>query len=531
MDDAYLKRLCSYLFILSLGTSLAAQTLGTNRPPRPARHPETAPVPTSPQTLGIIETTPPGAIQGQPYAFTFTSANGFDPINWTLDSGALPSGVSLANATGQISGTPSAAGTFTFTLRVTDFSARTATRSFQLIVSSSSSSYGNIAEDAYATEGGAPNPAAIVLTACQSAALATNGSYRLGQNVTVPAGTAGQNCFLLGAGAKLDLAGFTITGRVNRNGDSNGVAVFNGTINCNWPDSGSDAGCVRLTSTSSSSSALRIHHLTITNTGNATRGIHVDWPLAAKPAAPSIRIYNNTIVVPSQPAVSRSFAASVIGSNHVVEFFNNDITCVADAAACQALFCFRAAECRFHHNRVDMVHNTTAQSGRAILFDGSVQAGEAWNNLIIANNNRAIRIRDSHDIRIHNNQFLNIENNGAGVIHLADPDAGAVNDLRVLIDDNAFELAGGSVIFIRNGFNATVRNNRFSCLGSCNLSKFGVVRAPLAPGTKSVLNLEENPNVILYMAPVQNTVETGGTLNLCNSGQAGGNGTINNSCS
>ena len=45
---------------------------------------------------------------------------GVGQYGWTVASGALPTGLTLAPLTGIISGTPSATGTFYFELRVTD---------------------------------------------------------------------------------------------------------------------------------------------------------------------------------------------------------------------------------------------------------------------------------------------------------------------------------------------------------------------------------------------------------------------------
>lgn len=51
-------------------------------------------------------------------AYTFNMrASGDAPIEWELHSGALPTGLSLNSATGEISGTPTVLGSFTFTLK------------------------------------------------------------------------------------------------------------------------------------------------------------------------------------------------------------------------------------------------------------------------------------------------------------------------------------------------------------------------------------------------------------------------------
>jgi hypothetical protein len=56
------------------------------------------------------------------------------PFTWSLAGGALPPGVTLF-PNGQIFGTPTATGTFSFTVKVADSSAQTATQAFSLTIS------------------------------------------------------------------------------------------------------------------------------------------------------------------------------------------------------------------------------------------------------------------------------------------------------------------------------------------------------------------------------------------------------------
>ena len=73
----------------------------------------TAPPPT------ITTTSLPNGTASTAYSFTLQgSATG--SMTWAVISGSLPSGLSLTGSTGVISGTPSAAGTFNFTIRLTD---------------------------------------------------------------------------------------------------------------------------------------------------------------------------------------------------------------------------------------------------------------------------------------------------------------------------------------------------------------------------------------------------------------------------
>jgi hypothetical protein len=64
-------------------------------------------------------TLPNGAV-GTAYNQTVSASGGTSPYVFSLSSGTLPSGLSLNGATGAITGTPTAAGTFTFTITATD---------------------------------------------------------------------------------------------------------------------------------------------------------------------------------------------------------------------------------------------------------------------------------------------------------------------------------------------------------------------------------------------------------------------------
>ena len=64
----------------------------------------------------------PGIRATLDYNATIAASGGSGVYAWTVTSGALPAGLSLSASTGSVTGTPAAAGTSTFTVRVTDAS-------------------------------------------------------------------------------------------------------------------------------------------------------------------------------------------------------------------------------------------------------------------------------------------------------------------------------------------------------------------------------------------------------------------------
>jgi len=71
------------------------------------------------KTVTITSTTLTSATVGQPYSGTLAAVGGTQPYTWQVIAGTVPPGIGVA-ANGLLSGTPSQAGTFQFTARVTD---------------------------------------------------------------------------------------------------------------------------------------------------------------------------------------------------------------------------------------------------------------------------------------------------------------------------------------------------------------------------------------------------------------------------
>ncbi|MDN2702139.1 putative Ig domain-containing protein [Janthinobacterium sp. SUN100] len=76
-------------------------------------------------TITIAPSTVPAATVGAAYSQSVTAANGFAPYGYAISSGTLPAGLTLNASTGLLSGTPTAGGTFNFTVRATDSSTGT----------------------------------------------------------------------------------------------------------------------------------------------------------------------------------------------------------------------------------------------------------------------------------------------------------------------------------------------------------------------------------------------------------------------
>ena len=95
---------------------------------------------TTPALVITTQPTLPSGAVNQAYTQDVVASGGTGPYTWSLQSGALPAGITLGGATGTtetLSGTPTADGTANFTLRVTDSQSAFAEQSFTLSIAAS----------------------------------------------------------------------------------------------------------------------------------------------------------------------------------------------------------------------------------------------------------------------------------------------------------------------------------------------------------------------------------------------------------
>jgi len=82
-----------------------------------------------------------GGIVGVSYSETISAEGGTSPYTFSVLTGSVPSGTSLNTSSGVISGTPSAAGTYNFTIEVMDSSGNVNTQAFQIIITANDVSH------------------------------------------------------------------------------------------------------------------------------------------------------------------------------------------------------------------------------------------------------------------------------------------------------------------------------------------------------------------------------------------------------
>lgn len=168
------------------------------------------------QAYAMTVATPEITFQASLAEFTFGSevsqsievTGGAAPYDFSVVGGAIPHGLSLSN-TGQLSGTPEAAGPFEFTVQVQDANGFIAQQAFELVV----------AQAAQSISGFAANPAAPVFSPGGTFALSAEGGAS-GNAVVFATGTPGI-CTVAGSTVTMRAAG-----RCSLTADQAGSAGF-----------------------------------------------------------------------------------------------------------------------------------------------------------------------------------------------------------------------------------------------------------------------------------------------------------------
>jgi hypothetical protein len=120
----------SWLLVFSGCSGSSAPVGGSTAPTNTA-------VSNSTPNLTISGTLPPASV-GSNYNATVAVTGGTAPYTFAIASGALPQGVLLSDNSGTISGTPSASGSFSFAISVSDAKGLSKQQSLQMTVSNNS---------------------------------------------------------------------------------------------------------------------------------------------------------------------------------------------------------------------------------------------------------------------------------------------------------------------------------------------------------------------------------------------------------
>jgi len=102
--------------------------------------------------LFIATAEPPDGQVGVAYKTRLEACLGAEPYTWAIMSGGLPDGLGLETDTGTISGTPTRAGVFDFTVIVTDAAHITATAELSITITPPQAIFCFIATAAYGTD-------------------------------------------------------------------------------------------------------------------------------------------------------------------------------------------------------------------------------------------------------------------------------------------------------------------------------------------------------------------------------------------
>jgi len=97
--------------------------------------------------ISINPTTLSDGAVGTPYSQTLVASGGNGAYSWSISAGTLPGGLNLVPGTGELTGTPTAGGAFTFTARAADVDGCAGTQEYTLTITGGCSLLGDLNGD------------------------------------------------------------------------------------------------------------------------------------------------------------------------------------------------------------------------------------------------------------------------------------------------------------------------------------------------------------------------------------------------
>lgn len=117
----------------SYNISITATDIGATGPGAPFSVTQAYTIDVPSPTIVLSPTALANGTAAVPYVQTITASGGVTPLTFTLGSGTLPAGISLSTG-GALSGTPTEAGSFTFSVIASDANGQSGSRSFTVVI-------------------------------------------------------------------------------------------------------------------------------------------------------------------------------------------------------------------------------------------------------------------------------------------------------------------------------------------------------------------------------------------------------------
>jgi hypothetical protein len=403
-------------------------------------------------------------------------------------------------------------------------------------------------------EGKGRPPSQQPISAC--ATITAAGNFIVTQNIGTDPTAMCLHVYYPPGPVNIDLGGRTVTGTVGLGTNQSPNIIFHGTIFCNVAYGSTNGGACLNWGTRG-----RIHHITVENTNaNPLSNIDTGGTVSSSTTSPVLRIdhVTSTVVAAPHSNRTRNFRDDgSSGSNPAItslpeEVDHNLITCSDNASACQGVEMYDAPHSYVHNNMIvlPVVCSLCTDSARGILFDHHSDNGEAAYNEIVTRSNRAVRVRQSHHISIHDNLFENITIGGRlAAVHVGESNVGIDNDF-VDVFNNTFGLGPrGNGVVSSAASQVDVYDNTINCMNN-DCSGIGFFALTDVPDTvpadqTGTTMLVKNNDISSLTKAGKDTVKVCGppgsvafkcvgsssatsSATVCNSGTAVGNGKIVN---